>query len=247
MGSKTNNGFTIIEVMLFLAVTGALAVAILVGAGVSIGQQRYRDSVNSLKSFVQTQYNEVTNVVNDRDKNWTCDANGNVVSNQTGDGEPRGTSDCVILGRFITVDETGTKLSSSNVIGYRHPNATTAGSDIAELRTNYDLTLSPINPETTEISWGAQVVQSKTTTPMPISMLILRSPLSGSVMTFTQDGVQTNVANMIVVANTTGEKNLCVNAEVGSFVGKRLAVQISAYATNQGAVQIPPESASLCD
>jgi type II secretory pathway pseudopilin PulG len=247
MGSKTNNGFTIIEVMLFLAVTGALAVAILVGAGVSIGQQRYRDSVNSLKSFVQTQYNEVTNVVNDRDKNWTCDANGNVTSNQTGDGEPRGTSDCVILGRFITVDDTGTKVSSSNVIGYRHPNATTAGSDIAELRTNYDLTLSPINPETTEISWGAQVVQPKTTTPMPISMLILRSPLSGSVMTFTQDGVQTNVANMIVVANTTGEKNLCVNAEVGSFVGKRLAVQISAYATNQGAVQIPPESAGLCD
>lgn len=247
MGSKTNNGFTIIEVMLFLAVTGALAVAILVGAGVSIGQQRYRDSVNSLKSFVQTQYNEVTNVINDRDKNWTCDANGNVTANQNGSGEPRGTSNCVILGRFITVDDTGTKLSSSDVIGYRHPNAATAGSDIAELRTNYDLTLSPINPETTEISWGAQVVQPKTTTPMPISMLILRSPLSGSVMTFTQDGVQTNVANMIVVTNTTEEKNLCVNAEVGSFVGKRLAVQISAYATNQGAVQIPPESVSLCD
>ena len=44
MGAKTQNGFTIIEVMLFLAITGMLAAAILVGSGVAIGQQRYRDS-----------------------------------------------------------------------------------------------------------------------------------------------------------------------------------------------------------
>ena len=49
-----SKGFTIIEVMLFLAVTGALAVAILVGSGVAIGQQRYKDSVNSLQSFIQS-------------------------------------------------------------------------------------------------------------------------------------------------------------------------------------------------
>src|SRR6187402_1944283 len=108
MGIKTQNGFTIIETMLFLGVTGMLATAILVGSGVAIGQQRYRDSVNSLKSQVQQQYSEVTNVINSRDKNWSCDVNGNVIeAPDASDGESRGTTDCVLLGRLLTVDDTG--------------------------------------------------------------------------------------------------------------------------------------------
>ena len=103
MGTKTDTGFTVIETMLFLAVTGALAVGILVGSGVSIGQQRYRDSVNGLKSYIQQQYSEVSNVVNSRDKTWACDAQGNVVEVEQISAEARGTSDCVVLGRFITI------------------------------------------------------------------------------------------------------------------------------------------------
>ncbi|HEU4715394.1 MAG TPA: prepilin-type N-terminal cleavage/methylation domain-containing protein, partial [Candidatus Saccharimonadales bacterium] len=92
MGAKTQNGFTIIEVMLFLAITGMLAAAILVGSGVAIGQQRYRDSVSSLQSYIQQQYNKVINVTNDRDKSWTCDSNGTVTQADTPSaGEARGT------------------------------------------------------------------------------------------------------------------------------------------------------------
>ena len=247
MGIKTQTGFTIIETMLFLAVTGMLATVILVGSGVAIGQQRYRDSVNSLKSYVQQQYSEVTNVVNSRDKSWTCDANGNAIEADALGGQARGTSDCVLLGRYITVDETGTKLTSSNVIGYKASGATTAVNDILELTTNYKLTASPIDQDTVDVSWGAQIVKSKTTAPMPLSMLIIRSPLSGAVMTFTAEGAQQNPAAIIAAGNMTKKRDLCVNADAGSFVGRRLEVQIDAYATNQGAVQIPPESASVCD
>jgi type II secretory pathway pseudopilin PulG len=244
MGIKTQNGFTIIETMLFLAVTGLLATAILVGSGVAIGQQRYRDSVNSLKSYVQQQYSEVTNVVNARNKSWTCDANGNVIASDASNGEARGTSDCVLLGRLMTVDSTGTKLTASNVIGYKAAGTGTgtAASDIDELKTNYKLTASPIDQDIADVSWGAQVVKQKTTTPMPLSMLIVRSPLSGSVMTFTAEGTQNSLTALI-----TQKRDLCVNADPGSFVGKRLEVQISAFATNQGAVQIPSESAGVCD
>lgn len=247
MGSKTQNGFTIIETMLFLAVTGMLATAILVGSGVAIGQQRYRDSVNSFKSLVQQQYSEVTNVVNSRDRNWTCDANGNVTAANVGNGKSRGTSDCVLLGRFIVLDDSGTKLTASNVIGYKPAAATTAASDILELTTNYRLTASPIDREEAEISWGAQIVKPKTTTPMPLSMLIIRSPLTGTVMTFTAEGNNNSLQSLISNNNMREARDLCVNAERGSFVGRRLEVQISAYATNQGAVQIPAESASVCD
>ena len=247
MGIKTQNGFTIIETMLFLAVTGMLATMILVGSGVAIGQQRYRDSVNSLKSYVQGQYSEVTNVVNARDKTWTCDTNGNATEVDVSNGEARGTTECVLLGRFITIDATGTKLNASNVIGYKSPGAATAASDIEELTTNYKLTASPIDQDAVEVSWGAQVVKPQTTNPMPLSMLIIRSPLSGTVMTFTAEGVQSNLVSLIDTANMSQKRDLCVNADAGTFVGRRLEVQIAPYATSQGAVQIPTESASLCD
>lgn len=247
MGIKTESGFTIIEVMLFLAVTGLLAVGILVGSGVAIGQQRYRDSVNSLKSFIQDQYNETTSVVNSRDASWTCDSLTTVDENPLGAGQARGTSDCVLLGRFITIDNLGTTLTASNVVGYRSIGAPTAANDIAELQTNYRLGISPIDKEEVSVSWGAQVVKPKSTLPMPTSILIVRSPLSGSVMTFTAEGVKTNPNELVSAAAFAQVKDLCVNADTGSFVGGRMEVQIAAYASNQGAVQIPTEGASICD
>ncbi len=243
---KPQAGFTIIEVMLFLAVTGMLGAAILVGSGVASGQQRYRDSVNSLKSYIQGQYSEVSNVVNGRNKDWSCNGAADVQKTAPSGGEARGTSDCVILGRYVTVDASGTKLSASNVIGVRNTGAPTAESDIAEIATNYKLSISPISAETSEVSWGAQIVKAKTATPMPMTMLILRSPLSGSILTFTADKIQTDLAALVSTENMK-EKNLCVNAETGTFVGNRMAVQISAFASNQGAIQVPPESEKVCD
>jgi hypothetical protein len=233
--------------MLFLAVTGLLAVGILVGSGVAIGQQRYRDSVNSLRSYIQQQYSETANVVNSRDKVWNCDSAGNVTQADATSGEARGTSDCVILGRFITVDDTGTKLTASNVAGYRTPGAATASSDITEITTNYKLGLSPIDQDTQDVSWGAQIVKPKTSTPMPFSVLIIRSPLSGSILTFSLPGVQTSPMSLVAEANMKTNQDLCVNADAGSFVGGRMEVRINAYASAQSAIQVPVESDSVCN
>jgi len=247
MGAKTQNGFTIIEVMLFLAVTGMLAAAILVGSGVAIGQQRYRDSVSSLQSYIQQQYNKSTNVTNDRDKKWNCDSNGTVTEVDASAGEARGTSDCVVLGRLVTVDATGTNLTSAVVVGYHNPNGTAQASDIDEIATNYKLGIAPIDKDDESVNWGAQVVKPKTATPMPITFLIVRSPLSGAMLTFSKEGVQTNPNGMIDAANMSVQRDLCVNADAGSFVGRRLEVRVEAYATSQSAVQIPTESDSVCD
>lgn len=246
MGAKINSGFTIIEVMLVLAITGMLAVGILVGAGISIGQQRYRDSVNSLKSYLQDQYNDTSNVLNARGANWACDSLAGVVEN-AGGGQARGTSDCVMLGRFVTVGDDGVTLTASNVVGYRTTTGPDAGSDITELQTNYKLGISPIDQEETKVNWGAQIVKPKTTAPMPLSVLIIRSPLSGVIMTFSAPGVTTDLNGLVDSNNLKTVRDMCVNADAGTFVGRRLEVQITPYASSQGAVQIPPESASICD
>ncbi len=248
MGAKTQTGFTIIEVMLFLAITGMLAAAILVGSGVAIGQQRYRDSVGSLQSYIQQQYNKTINVTNDRDKAWTCDSNGNVSQVQNASaGEARGTSDCVVLGRLVTIDATGTSLSSSVVVGYKNPGAVAQTSDVAEIAANYKMGVAPIDRDDQSVNWGAQVVKPKTSTPMPMSILIIRSPLSGATLTFTKEGVQTNPDSMIDAANLSVRRDLCVNADVGSFVGKRMEIRIEPFASSQSAIQVPTESESVCD
>ena len=247
MGTTVNNGFTIIETMLFLGVAGALTVGILAGSGAAINQQRYRDSVNTLKSFIQQQYSETANVVNGRSGSEAC-ANA-VVAQPPAivTPEARGTSECILLGRYVVIDTTGTEITASNVVGYRAPGAPEAASDILEITTNYQLGTSTIGQDMADIAWGEVVDRPQTTQPMPLTMLILRSPLSGSIMTYTQEGVVTNLASMITAQNSSATRNLCVNKSDNLLGGNRMSVQISSFATSQGSIQIPPESTSVCD
>lgn len=52
-------GFTIIEVMLVLAVTGMLFIAVLGGAFTNIAQQRFNDALRSFAEFLRQNYSEV--------------------------------------------------------------------------------------------------------------------------------------------------------------------------------------------
>jgi type II secretory pathway pseudopilin PulG len=247
MGAKTySTGFTIIETMLFLAISGMLVAAILVGSGIAINQQRYRDSVNGVKSYIQQQFNETANVINNRSAAWTCTASGDVVE-VAGSGQPRGRSDCVIIGRLITTSDDGTTLMASNVIGMRTPGAPKQPSDLLELQRSYRLSTSPIEATTTEVSWGSKIVRQKTTSPLPLSILIVRSPLSGVLMTFSAETFNSTPAALISAENLSEARHLCLAADATTFIGRRLEVRIEPFAASQSAIVVPPESESVCD
>lgn len=55
------DGFTLVEVALFLAVTSLLFVGIVAGTQNSIWQQRYNDSVQNFANFIRNVYSEVSN------------------------------------------------------------------------------------------------------------------------------------------------------------------------------------------
>lgn len=248
MGIKNAHGFTIIEVMLFLAVSGLLAIGILVGSGMAIGQQRYRDSVNTLKSFVQEQYSQTANTENDRSGEEAC--SGAVVvqpPDNVTSPQPRGTSNCLLMGRLLTIGTDGKQLSAADVVGYRtSTSAPTEVTDLGELQKNYELGVSSVSQENREVEWGARVVKPKTAIAMPLTMLIVRSPVSGSVMTFMADGVQTDLNAMVAGGIASGAKDMCVDPSGEVIGGSQLAVRIGAYATSQSSIEIPSESERVC-
>lgn len=237
-------GFTIIETMMFLAITGVLAVGILMGTGAAINQQRYRDSLNSLQSLVQEQYSKATDVANTRDASWRCD-NAAAIS-QTGATEPRGTSDCIILGRLMSVDTTGQTIALRDVVGRRASGAVTQPSDVEELKTNYSITVSPIDADSQTMPWSTMVVKPKTSVPQPTTILIIRSPLSGNMLTFAAASATTDLKTLISNGPLTTPLDLCVDPGNGVAVAATLGVRIDAYAAGQSAVQVSSEGEKRC-
>lgn len=245
MGSSYKSGFTLIETMLFLAITGALVVAVLIGTGASINIQRYHDSVTSLKSFIQKQYSDTINVQNElQPTDISCDSNANVGA--PGATKPRGQSNCVVMGKHITIDQ-GT-ITTRTVIG--HEGGAPIGSSEVDLMKSYNLSTLASSAETSQLEWGAQIAwpisgggARNPTTPRPISILIIRSPQNGEIYTFTADDTNTPLKSMIVAGSGTvpgiygqSQRTICVDSD-GLFVGNNMAVSINAYATSASDVE----------
>jgi len=245
-------GFTIIETMLFLAITGLLIVVILVGAGGSINVQRYRDSVNSLQSFIQQQYSEVSEVRNTRDNKWTCDMSGDAVVDNTS-GMSRGRSDnCVLIGRLITVNDEGTKLYVARVVASIDSSRVTQ-KDAELLKDN--IKILPDSEETYEVEWGSSLVKAKLNDPIKFSILVIRSPINGVIRTYlnNSDLIELEAPNSITLkvlddsipADQKTSIKMCVNSN-GLFGGTRMAILIDEKTSNASGVEILGDANSQC-
>lgn len=194
-------GFTIIELMLFLAVSGGLFAALLLGVNNGVVQQRYKDSVYSYSSFLQNQYSEVLNTRNEaRTQDLTCDSS--VVSTVPAGGvvQQRGTSNCVTLGKLIVVNNPNSQestIKSYTVVGTC--TSTPPDNKCVTNEFNSDIeALSSYNPKiisvgdvgvsTVSMEWGSWLARKDASSLVAnghiASYLILRSPLSGLIKVF---------------------------------------------------------------
>lgn len=250
MGSSNKNGFTLIETMLFLAITGALVVAVLIGTGASINVQRYRDSVTSLKSLIQKQYSDVLNVQNQLSStNISCDNNAAVGT--TGTTAPRGQSDCVIMGKYITIN--GSDVTTSTVIGHASGVAASDLSDINLIK-SYNLSTLPSSVETSQLEWGVQVAWPKSgsdakspQTPRSIAILVVRSPQNGQNYTFTGDDITVPLKSLVVAgANNPGQAQRTVCLASGGLTNNNdMAISIGAYAASSSDIESRSNSVNL--
>lgn len=194
MNRRGGAGFTIIESVLFLAVSTALAVAILASSSAVIAQQRYKDSTTRLQSFIQSQYINANYIINSREEDWACSGSG-IRQVPVGDSTStnRGTTDCYVLGKVLILKDEGAQIESRTVIAAGTPTA-----DEEEAVANdfdafaiYDVSWTEAEQEVYDLDWGASLARS---TPGGVGpaideqyIFVLKSPYSGSMRTFWYD------------------------------------------------------------
>ena len=117
VSEEKRSGFTIIEVMLFLALSGFLLVGILMGTGSSIANQRYKDAVQDAVDALRNAYSFVSDTqVQLRDSgSGVC---GGLTSTQYDSSNirqaynsGRGRTQCVVYGAVVSLQK-GASLKS---------------------------------------------------------------------------------------------------------------------------------------
>jgi type II secretory pathway pseudopilin PulG len=241
MGIKGSDGFTIIEIMLFLGISGLMIFGILAGTGTAINQQRYRDSVNSLAMRLQQQYDDINGVQNARSANWTC-TNGLPEDTNGVAGVSRGASDCAILGQYVVASDAS--LAVQPVVG-QTASTTNVKDDVAAI-TAMKPVMSDKQRQVYPLEWNAHMVQqgAGSTVAASFSMLIVRSPLSGGVRTFTANGV-VSVNELIKAPYLNQGVTVCVDSG-GLFTGPRQAVTVAAGAVSAAGVTIDGTETNGC-
>jgi type II secretory pathway pseudopilin PulG len=247
----TTDGFTIIEVILFLAISALLAATLLGGWTLTINTQRYKDSNKTLQSFLQEQYNLVYNVENGRDANLACTLSGTELSIHPVplSNTPPGQSDCVVMGRYIHV-QNGTTLNVSTIVGLDQ----TPDSSQSDLQQMLAFKVQKVDEVTgltrssLTIPWQATIVgQNGDPTARGYNIAIIRAPSSGIVHTFTQEtSAQLPVSQLVLTANERNPVYFCLDPGV-TVTGPRTGVMIEALASAQSSVKvIPPTGAPSC-
>ncbi len=251
MGTRGQDGFTIIETTLFLAVTSLLIVMMVAGTGASLNVQRYRDAVESFKSTIQQQYSDLANVQNGRENNWTCSSTSAVTENGLND-TIRGQSDCFLMGKYIRIQNNDVSVYPvlATQIG------TTDYNDITSMRQNYSMNISVADVLESKLDWGTQIAWSNAvggldynaaTTPRNLGILFVRSPDSGLIYTFTSDTIQAKALIGkptfldLLVAGSTGlgkqkARTICIESQGLAATSDR-GIYIGSYAAGVSAVE----------
>lgn len=107
---KYSTGFTIIEVVLFLAISGFLLTIVVFGMGSQMRNSRFSDSVQGIAAYVNKQYSDIQTGVNNRQQAVKCTKSGTSLTLSDIGGDLAGSSaGCMLIGRKFTLEETSIK------------------------------------------------------------------------------------------------------------------------------------------
>lgn len=235
-GAKRQRGFTVIEVTLFLGITGLLFLIALLGTGSTIRSVRFSDSGRSLTAFVQRQYDELINGLNTRDNTVTC--SGGLVSSGT---QTPGTSNCLLMGRLLVFQANSPNIAVYKVVGTEPANVDYSQSDTDLIADFQPRVVTSTGVTNYSIPWQAYLSGSKrlSDNQAVTGLLLVRSPKSSRVVSYTYkptSPVDSNLSGVVATAANVGQtSNFCIKNADNLGLPAKLVVS---NAPNQQAVQI---------
>lgn len=262
MGTHKLAGFTIIETVLFFAISSLLVISLVSATGVSLNNQRYKDAAETFKLVLQQQYADLISVQNARDNAWYCGVDALPDNSNPSIQEDRGQSECILIGKYLRIENSD--MTIYNVIGYGDEPALPTD-DISTLRNNYKLNASIADFVESNLEWGTQIswpknlasnnpnvvgaVNPAPASPRKLGILIVRSPTSGQIYTFSHsDSEVPNAADIIPDTFTgllqpgdsgtgrQGEQLICIDSN-GLFINSDQAVYLNKFASTSTAVE----------
>lgn len=262
MGSKFSNGFTIIELMLFLAITGLLIAGILVNAANSLNDQHYREGVESVRNKLSAQFAKVYSLTND---STSLTGEGSVDPCQAIEGNTsvhiqRGTSSCFYVGRLIEVvpGDQKSQLRITPVVakprfesGRLYQDQQSSGGSATEggatLSDKYEIAKYDGNTnlvENDQFDWGLAAVNSGAgNTMVTVSLLVLRSPIDGTVQTYNllakdPGTIDYSKLGSRLTAEYMGDVKFCIADLTGALdPPQRMAIIVHKAATSSSDVE----------
>lgn len=212
-----SQGFTIIEVMLFLAVSGLMLIVAFTGVRGRNASAQFTDSMRSLQSFIQKTQTDLYNGVNLRSdgQNCTIDASGNFsISGSTN----RGKSNCIMLGRLLEFTPNSSSVSVHSVVGrylsYDDLSKVSGGDLDYIIASNPHIYSAPNLDSNYDIRWGTKFI--KTNKPNQAGAISFVS----KTLAFLRSPAATTTYNVDFADTTSFASNSPVNVSssaVGSF------------------------------
>src|SRR5690606_23969142 len=112
-------------------------------------------------------------------------AGGTLETDVVSGGERPGRSECLIMGKIVMFGGDHKTITLANILGI--PQGEKAISDLAELQ-RYRYIVSTIDTTKNEVAWGGELTMFRGASQVPegsaVSLVILRSPLTGAIKTF---------------------------------------------------------------
>lgn len=176
-------GFTIVEITLFMAITGLLFVIAVLGTGNTIRGVRFTDSGRSLEAFVQKQYDDIVNGLNDRSDQISC-SSGTI---DTSTAQNVGTSNCIVMGRLLQFKQGNGVVTSYTVIGTEPASVNYSQSDDQLIAAFSPKVVTTTGVTTYTVPWGAPFTGFKRLNDSTATngLMLIRSPSSTRIVSYT--------------------------------------------------------------
>lgn len=231
---ETNTrGFTIVEAMLFLGISGMMLIGVFAGTSMLITNSRYQDSIFNLESYLQRQSDQAWSGVNSRDVAGGCPSAGS---------QPPGSSSCLLLGKLVRLNRNTSEIQSYSVVG-TEPSVVPADTALETVLLAYAPQTIPASREDYSIPWGSEFRRGQTGAGANVnSILFVRSPISSQLAVY-HFYTEANGANPIALdaAAITAAGNAvaayCVEGGDSTIANRHLAAIVFDKGQGSGVIQ----------